>query len=566
MSSTALPAMTPRHGLRRWFVALVATVLLVVSGSGLVAFAQSDAATGKGPQFVPADAAVYVEVRLDMPAGQGEALAEFMTAFPGFADTGSFELKVGEAVNGLIGEATGGAVSGVDVLASFATGEAGLALMDLAAAATGSTELPMLVGVAISDRAAAEAFVDTLMSSLGADVSEEAYGDARILSSEGTSVGITAEWLLLSQTVDMIKAGVDTIEGVTPSLADDPDFAAAFSRVPAAHLGAAYLDLASFGPLIELAGTAAQGQGGVSLDSAALVAQLPVDMVAYLAAEADRMTLEAFITPSASTPTLPVGESDLALRFPSDTQVYVETRELGDSLESLLSGLLGMMDEASAAQIAPFEDMLGEPLPTFFDFVSDASVGGALSSDGLWLGIAAEVSDEAVASQRLERVLSIVRLIGAGMTDDEGGATISVTTETVGDAEVTVITIPAPIEEAFGTSLPFAVGDTISVTISDGTLLMGTGEFVTAALTQPAAESLGESAAYTEALSDDTQNSGVIYANVSSLLAALDPMLSMMTPQWADIAPYATAIDRIVAVGSTADDVISVRMSVIVGP
>ena len=535
MSSTALPAMTPRHGLRRWFVALVATVLLVVSGSGLVAFAQSDAASGKGPQFVPADAAVYVEVRLDLPAGQGEALAEFMTAFPGFADTGSFELKVGEAVNGLIGEATGGAVSGVDVLASFATGEAGLALMDLAAAATGSTELPMLVGVAISDRAAAEAFVDTLMSSLGADVSEEAYGDARILSSEGTSVGITAEWLLLSQTVDMIKAGVDTIEGVTPSLADDPDFAAAFSRVPAAHLGAAYLDLASFGPLIELAGTAAQGQGGVSLDSAALVAQLPVDMVAYLAAEADRMTLEAFITPSASTPTLPVGESDLALRFPSDTQVYVETRELGDSLESLLSGLLGMMDEASAAQIAPFEDMLGEPLPTFFDFVSDASVGGALSSDGLWLGIAAEVSDEAVASQRLDR--------GRDRDDRD-----------------------LRVEEAFGTSLPFAVGDTISVTISDGTLLMGTGEFVTAALKQPAAESLGESAAYTEALSDDTQNSGVIYANVSSLLAALDPMLSMMTPQWADIAPYATAIDRIVAVGSTADDVISVRMSVIVGP
>jgi hypothetical protein len=41
-------------------------------------------------------------------------------------------------------------------------------------------------------------------------------------------------------------------------------------------------------------------------------------------------------------------------------------------------------------------------------------------------------------------------------------------------------------------------------------------------------------------------------------------MLSMMSPEWTEIAPYATAFDRFVVVGTAADDVISARMTVIV--
>jgi hypothetical protein len=49
---------------------------------------------------------------------------------------------------------------------------------------------------------------------------------------------------------------------------------------------------------------------------------------------------------------------------------------------------------------------------------------------------------------------------------------------------------------------------------------------------------------------DDTTNSGVVYANIGSLLGILDPMLAVLMPEWADIAPYATALDRFVAVGT----------------
>ena len=53
MSTPAATISTGRRGLWRWSVALVATVALVVSGSGLVVFAQSGAGESQGPAVRP---------------------------------------------------------------------------------------------------------------------------------------------------------------------------------------------------------------------------------------------------------------------------------------------------------------------------------------------------------------------------------------------------------------------------------------------------------------------------------------------------------------------------------
>jgi hypothetical protein len=200
--------------------------------------------------------------------------------------------------------------------------------------------------------------------------------------------------------------------------------------------------------------------------------------------------------------------------------------------------------------------MLGEPLPKFFDFISDASIGASVSSDGLWLGLAAEVSDEATAAARVERLMSIVRLASA---QADSGVTIA--DSTVGNTTVTTVTLPMN-DVASNAGLPVNIGNTISVAIADGTLLLGTGDFVTNALTQGDADSLAQSPGYADALGDTTTNAGVTYVNVSALLTELDPLLAMMSPQWQNIKPYATGIDRIVAVGNTGD-VISSKLSII---
>jgi hypothetical protein len=142
--------MTARRGLWRWLVALVATMALVVSGSGLVVFAQSGAGESKGPQFVPADTAVYIEARLDMPAGQDEAVAQMMTAFPGFADAGSFDMKMNELIAGLVSNMGVAAPEG-DLIGDVLTGEIGIAVGDLEAAMMSGSDPAVLIGAAIAD-------------------------------------------------------------------------------------------------------------------------------------------------------------------------------------------------------------------------------------------------------------------------------------------------------------------------------------------------------------------------------------------------------------------------------
>jgi hypothetical protein len=134
--SMSTPAATPRAARRgpwRWAIALVATAAVVVSGSGLAVFAQNGAGQSQGPVFVPADAAMYVEARLDMPDGQAEALAQMMTAFPGFADAGSFDMKVDELLAGLADD-MGLETTEADLIGDVLTGEMGLAIGDLGAA------------------------------------------------------------------------------------------------------------------------------------------------------------------------------------------------------------------------------------------------------------------------------------------------------------------------------------------------------------------------------------------------------------------------------------------------
>ncbi len=563
---SSLPPTEPssRRSLWRWSVALLATVLMVVVGSGLVAFAQSGAGASRGPVFLPAETSVYVEGRLDMPDGQADAMAGFLSAFPGFADTGSFMTILGGALDGLVSDTTGGSISYSEDLAPFLTGEIGLGVMDFAGMLAGEGDPDVLVGAAVSDAEAADAFIDEQLSS-GADVVEEPYGGTSILSDPlgGMALAVVDDWILMAPTVDLVKAGIDTLSGDLPSLADDPDFSASWSRVPAAHVVAAYMDFESFGPLMDMAMSAAEGETGMAMDLSQVAAQLPQDMVMYLSAEADRMTLQAYITPGDETPAMALGESDLAARFPADTQIYLETRELGAMLQTALGGLLETMDEETAAQMAPLEDMFGVPLPELLDFVSDASLGAALSSDGLWLGMAGEVSDEAIATDRVERILSIVRLLGAGM-GGEDAPQISVDETTIDGTTVTTVTLP--IDEVTGGQLPVTIPDTLSIAVDDGTLLIGLGDFVENALTGAETDSLAASPGYVDALGEDTSNSGVLYVNVGSLLSVLDPLLATMAPEWADIAPYATALDRFIAVGTVDEEVISARMSVIVAP
>jgi hypothetical protein len=579
MSTPAVPSTSRRRAPWRWAVAFVATGTLVVSGSGLVAFAQGGAGESRGPQFVPADAAVYVEARLDLPAGQDAALAQFLTAFPGFADPGAFQLKLDEALAAISAQ-VGASMPEGDLIGDVLTGEIGVGVSDLEATMDGSPP-SLIVGLGVADPAAAASLFDALVAESGSTFTQETYADVEILtddsSSQPLSVALDGDWLLLGTGSETVQAAVDVLDGSAESLAADPEFSAAWAQVPDGRLGAAYVDFTPLAGLIDAATQMAEGQTGMAMPAMNVAAMLPTDMVAWLEAADDRLNLEVVLTPGEQTPTLPVGESDVAAAFPADTQVFIETRELGATIEGALLQVQELMSseamnggsafampaediEVLFSEDSPFAAMLGAPLPQFLDFVGDAGIGAGLSSDGLWLGIAAEVNDPAVAEERLSSLLAMLTMFMAG-AEEQG---ISIETETVGDVEVTNILIP--FDEMMASSgVPLGLGDRLSIALDGDELLIGLGDFVESAILSDGSDSLATSASYLDAIGEDVPNSGVLYVDIASLVTALDPLLAMMGPEWAEIEPYLSALDSVVLVTTSEDGTMRSRMSLIAG-
>src|SRR5688500_3888064 len=95
----------------RWIFAGVATVLVLTLVAGTLFFLGTRPATPSlVAEFAPQDVAIYGEVRLDLPGDQRERLASFMSRFPGFADTASFQTKLDDTLQ----EAFAGMGTGLD--------------------------------------------------------------------------------------------------------------------------------------------------------------------------------------------------------------------------------------------------------------------------------------------------------------------------------------------------------------------------------------------------------------------------------------------------------------------
>lgn len=215
-----------------------------------------------------------------------------------------------------------------------------------------------------------------------------------------------------------------------------------------------------------------------------------------------------------------------------------------------------MAQEGDAQSLDGAEAILGMPIPSLLDFVGDAAIGASFSDGQLWVGMAGEVDDETTATTRIERILGLVRLAAAS-----GDGEIDISESEVAGATITTITFP---EEATEGGLPMDIGDSMSLAVADGTLYLGIGDFVTQALTQDAATSLGAGPGYLAALGEDTANTGVLFVDVGAILETVEPLMSLMVPEWAEVQPWVSGMDRFVAVGRADDDVISTRMSLYV--
>lgn len=550
MSST----MSPRPRPIRWAIALLVTVAMLVATTGVVVFAQTG--SSGGPTFAPASSVAWAELRLDLPGNQEEELSQLLGHLPGFADPAALDTKVNELLDQVVSQASSGGASWTGDVDPWSNRQFGLAVLEIPASASipgatpntlgsdpgsASSEPPaMVIGLGVKDRTALEARLATFLTQ--APIGTEQYAGATVTTVDGdVSYAVTDEWLLVAPHADDVKASLDVLAGTSPSLAEDPAFAAAAQRIPADRLGAFYFALSALRPLIE-AQLVGQADIGIALD---LLDQLPAWVSGYAQAASDHLTIALDMQLPASMPVPAMRSTDLATSFPAGTVVYLEMRDLGRTVHAGLEALLAQIPE-DTQDLEGIEQLLGVPVEALLDPIEDAALGVGFSGGQPQLGIAATLSDPTAAQARVTSLLGLVRLFGAR-------AELTVTDSEVAGTTVTTITLP-PGTVAFGQPL------TVSVAVADDRLYLGLGDFVERALTQSGDATLASDPRFANAVaSAGAANSGFAWVDIAGAQSLVETMGGATDDYRTNVKPWLDALDHLVLSSSADGDTLSTK-------
>jgi hypothetical protein len=562
----------PAGGRLRWVVALLATSLVLAGAVGLAAVAGGGNSTSPTLAYVPADALAYAEARLDLPGNQREEATRFLARLPGLLDSTSLPLKIGRALDGMMGSVAGGRLSYTRDLEPWFAGPAAVALLPPPTStdetsAAGTTRPRPAVLIAVKDRPQAEAFLEKLRaeaSAQGATVTPVAVGGAdgwtiARKDGPGVTVALTEDMLVASERPEDLALLMDTKAGRVPGLAGSEAFRAATAGAPADRIGSAFVRAELMGDLLA---ASASGGAAAGLPAGLLTAaKLPDWVFATLRAEGDRLVIDGRSAAVAGSTPAPVRPSEIVGGVPSNAIAYAESHEAGKLIGELVRALRSSPETASQLQqFDQLEPLLGVSLDAFFDFVNDAALvvlPPAAGSDAPQVGLVASLTDESVAAARLTRLRALLALGG-----DRVGA--RVTTESYGLATVVTVTFTQPSDGAGASGLPF---DSISWALDRGRVVVGlTPEFVKTILDTPAGEGLGDDPAFQAKLAraGGPATAGLAYIDLRGLLGLADGAAGSipgdMAGRMAAFEPYLDVLDSIVAVRGRDGDTPTIRI------
>lgn len=507
-TAPALQPVSPTNGRTsriRWAVAGLATLVVVAIVGGVLLLAGPRPGTPSVVEYyVPADSAAYLEARLDFPGDQRERLAAFMGHFPGFADPQAFQRKIDETLEQLVSSADSGVVWSRDVAPWFG-GQ--VALFGQAMAPTLSTPPAVVVALTVKDRAALETFVNARLADH--EVNRIDYQGSQIQTftpdpgDTRVSIVITDEVVLVAPRIEDIQAALDVKAGVRPSLAADPFFLQQLGALHADRLATAYYDM---GRVID----AAQPEALGPLPGLACVEEMQsssrVKLVSEVRAESDHLTITSRVQPpsGANVPPLPSNHaSALTAVMPADTIAYYEMRQVGANVKAMVGQLLACLEESGTPiDSRSIEGILGSPPESYLDFVGDAGLALTFRDGMVGGGVVATVDDQAIAEQRVERMLAYVRAFagfGDGITIDE--------------VEHNAVTITTFTFETPGMGMPTL---SLGVAVANARLYIGLNDFVASALDRQAADSLAANDRFEQLLgAGGAENAGLLFVDVA---------------------------------------------------
>jgi hypothetical protein len=581
-SPASQPSPTTRIGRLR--LAIIGAVVVLAVAIGLVlglTVLQSRGETSLGPSaaYVPGDAVIYMEARLDLPAGQRESLRAILERFP----TLDPDQVLGEALADTLDDALASSpftYSG-DVAPWF-DGRLAVTLLDYPLNTDAAMlQLPATAALlGVRDASAAAVFTDKLRSEASASGSSFTPSDhagttiwtlrvdtptSMPMGGFGFAYALTDDQLLLANGSSTVEMLLDVHAGTGDSLAERDELSDLTEHLPAEWAGIVTMDMAAM-----LESTRAQLEASSPELADALeiyLGAIPSLMAATIGFENDAVRLDGVSTMPGGDLAPSNGQRNLAASVPQDAILFADGANVGSGLAKAITGLrasLAALPDSGMAsdQLAQVEAALGADLEDFVSWIGSGAMAAGWDGEQAWFGLVLEAADASTAAQRLGQLRALVEL--AAM---DPSAQVEVTTETVGEVEVTSITVA-------GTSMGGAVPFTdlvVQYALSGDTALIGFGDrFVGRAVEVASGESLADSDRFQDAVGrfGGTDNAGAFFLDLTALREAAEAAVpdwdaAAMTSYANDVRPNLEPLDYFAGVTRVEGEVVVARYGLV---
>ena len=556
-------AATSRPGRSRvkWLIAALVTLLVVGTAAGATLMLTASAGNADVLAWTPADSIVYAEARLDLPGDQRAELAKTMKAFPGFDDQAAFPVKLNEALDMLVGRASGGKMSYQADIAPWFGGQVGVSVGPIPATAD-ATAARGLVLVGVKDAAKAGAWASKVLTDAGATTTTEQYNGVTINkitppAGKTAMAGAQVAWATFGPVMALgdttsVKAAIDT-KG-TAGLPTVTQFQTAEASVPSERIAFAYVDTAA----VLKGATSMAGAAAAALPSMpALLGNLQAPWAAVaISAKDGSLVVDASTPHQTALGAAKTFESKLPSVLPPTTVALVEGHDVGQTLQAAKALLA--KEPSLADGVKQVDDTLAllGGFGAIVDWMGEVGIAVTVDGDKVAGGIVATPLDPAAPARLFSQLRGFLQLAG-------GSSGITVTEESYAGETIVVIDlgdIGSLAGAATGGAVTVPGNVQIAYAVTNDVVVLGYGtDFVKGVLDARTGDSLAKTDRFKAALNQaDKENAALLWldvAGVRSFAESQIPAADKATYQ-ADAKPYLDAFDSVIgtyAPGETLD-------------
>jgi hypothetical protein len=567
----------------RWTVAIVTAVAILavamggVAGAFLVSGRAAGAGAGAAAAYVPADAVMYTELRLDLPGDQREMLRQVLDRFEPIDTDTLLGAKLGDWLDDQLATSTDPHVSYSADIAPWFNGQLAMSMNDYPSTADPARmTFPEAVAfLGVRNATAARAFADRMRTEAqrrgaaftatqhdGVEVwslsVDESHTGSMPALTPGFAYAVSADQLLLGTGDAAVSHAIDVHAGASGSLAQRAELQRLAARLPADRVGFGWFDATSVLQQLRADADKLDPAMGQMLDE--MTGSTSLFGVAAARFENDRLTFEAVGDAPRGAFALENRDRGLARWVPSDAIYFGDAPNLGRTLTQAVHGLTTGLSTAGITKDAldQVESALGGDLESYVSWIGDGAMVAGWDGEQPYGGLVLVPTDTAAARQRLAQLTALARLAA-----DQSGSPVSISDETVAGAQVTTFRFD-------GSSLAVGAAEPVlQYAVTDDRVLIGFGDrFVGRVLALPESQSLAASPRYQQAIASvgGAANAGSSFVDLAALRAAVETAIpAEEKATYEEMAlPYLAPLDYVVSVTRLDGSVTDMRAAIVV--